>query len=434
MKDSDSKDIRFNKAADDLAQRLDAIIQTAIDGIITIDEKGTIESINPAALNLFGYTQKEVIGNNVSFLMPNPYRREHDSYLQNYISTGVRKIIGIGREVTGQRKDGTTFPVRLAVSETWLDDRRIFTGIVHDLTEVKRAEEEALQLNQMLEQKVIERTEELAQVVNRLLKTNVQLENEVQERKNIEEALLQVQKELTGSLEKEKQLNELKSRFVSMASHEFRTPLSTILSSVSLINRYIKEDQQPNREKHIDRIKSAVTNLTGILNDFLSLSKLEEGKILVQCDNFSIGAFCSSVKDELNGLLKPGQKVIFDIEDPDLMLFLDQRHLKNILFNLLSNAIKYSDEGKSIILKTYSKNHQVIFEVIDQGMGIPEEDQAHLFTRFFRAHNAINIQGTGLGLNIVKRYVDMFSGEIEFESALGKGSTFRVILPIIFSD
>ncbi|MEZ4981105.1 MAG: PAS domain S-box protein [Saprospiraceae bacterium] len=162
MKDSDSKDIRFNKAADDLAQRLDAIIQTAIDGIITIDERGIIESINPAALNLFGYTEKEVIGNNVSFLMPNPYQREHDSYLKNYINTGVRKIIGIGREVTGQKKDGTTFPVRLAVSETWLDDRRIFTGIVHDLTEVKKAEEEALQMNQMLEQKVIERTEELA--------------------------------------------------------------------------------------------------------------------------------------------------------------------------------------------------------------------------------------------------------------------------------
>ncbi|MEZ4950230.1 MAG: sensor histidine kinase [Saprospiraceae bacterium] len=126
--------------------------------------------------------------------------------------------------------------------------------------------------------------------------------------------------------------------------------------------------------------------------------------------------------------------MIFDLEDPDLMLYLDKRHLKNILFNLLSNAIKYSDEGKSIILKTYAKNHQVIFEVIDQGMGIPEEDQKHLFTRFFRAHNAINIQGTGLGLNIVKRYVDMFSGEIEFESASGKGSTFRVILPIIFTD
>lgn len=420
--------------SDDSTRRLDAIIKTAIDGIITIDEWGVIESINPAAVELFGYSEDEVLGQNVSTLMPNPYQREHDQYLKNYRETGVRKIIGIGREVTGMRKDGTTFPVRLAVSETWLDKRRIFTGIVHDLTEVKKAEEEAHILNQQLEQKVIERTEELAHVVNRLLKTNVQLENEVQERKNIENALLKAQKELTSSLEKEKQLNELKSRFVSMASHEFRTPLSTILSSVSLIGRYSKEEQQQNREKHIERIKSAVTNMTGILNDFLSLSKLEEGKMQMTAEQFTVGELCEDMKEEVHGLLKEGQNIRFEIANPALEMFLDKRHMKNILLNLMSNAIKYSGEGKNIFFRAWEKADIVTFEVEDQGIGIPEEDQEHLFTRFFRAHNAINIQGTGLGLNIVKRYVEMLSGNLAFESEEGKGSIFRVNVPVFFKE
>lgn len=420
--------------SDDSTRRLDAIIKTAIDGIITIDELGVIESINPAAVELFGYSEDEVLGQNVSTLMPNPYQREHDQYLKNYRETGVRKIIGIGREVTGMRKDGTTFPVRLAVSETWLDKRRIFTGIVHDLTEVKKAEEETHILNQQLEQKVIERTEELAHVVNRLLKTNVQLENEVQERKNIENALLKAQKELTSSLEKEKQLNELKSRFVSMASHEFRTPLSTILSSVSLIGRYSKEEQQQNREKHIERIKSAVTNMTGILNDFLSLSKLEEGKMQMTAEQFTVGELCEDMKEEVHGLLKEGQNIKFEIANPALEMFLDKRHMKNILLNLMSNAIKYSGEGKNIFFRAWEKADIVTFEVEDQGIGIPEEDQEHLFTRFFRAHNAINIQGTGLGLNIVKRYVEMLSGNLAFESEEGKGSIFRVNVPVFFKE
>jgi two-component system sensor kinase FixL len=434
MEENKSQESTNTDSTRDSKSRLDAIINTAIDGIITIDERGIIESINPAALKLFGYSEKEVLGKNVSFLMPNPYQKEHDKYLQNYMETGVRKIIGIGREVTGMRKDSSTFPVRLAVSETWLDKKRIFTGIVHDLTEVKKAEEEAHRLNQQLEQKVIERTEELAHVVNRLLKTNVQLENEVQERKNIEDALLKVQKELTGSLEKEKQLNELKSRFVSMASHEFRTPLSTILSSVSLIGRYIKEEQQPNREKHIDRIKSAVTNLTGILNDFLSLSKLEEGKMKMMAETCNLGDICQEVKDEVQGLLKTGQKLRFEVNNPDLELFLDRRHLKNILLNLLSNAIKYSEEGQNIFFRTWDKANMITFEVEDEGIGIPEEDQEHLFSRFFRAHNAINIQGTGLGLNIVKRYVEMLSGSLAFESEEGKGSTFRVTVPVVYNE
>jgi PAS domain S-box-containing protein len=418
----------------DAALRLNAIIDTAIDGIVTIDEQGIIETVNPAAASLFGYLPDELIGQNIKILMPSPYRQQHDGYIDRYKNTQEARIIGIGREVPGMRKDGTTFPMRLAVSEVFLENKRIFTGIVHDLTEVKKAEEQIRKLNEELEEKVIERTEELASVVNKLLNTNKKLQHEIQERKSAETALRESAKEIQKALEKEKELSELKSRFVSMASHEFRTPLSTILSSISLLSRYKETHQQEKRDKHINRIKSAVRNLNGILNDFLSLSKLEEGKIENQPFEFKLDELCPEVIDEIQGLLKDGQKITHEGLDETLRVNWDKRLVKNILFNLLSNAIKYSEEGKEILLKERLRNGYLLIDIIDQGIGIPEADQSYLFTRFFRAANAMNIQGTGLGLNIVKRYIDLVGGSITFESQLNKGTTFTVCLPLHHAD
>lgn len=430
MLNSDQKISKPAEGWADSVSRLNAIIQTAIDGIIIIDERGTIESVNPAAAKLFMYDAKELEGKNITVLMPSPYREEHDGYLSNYHKTGERRIIGIGREVTGLKKNDVEFPIRLAVSEMWLGEQRFYTGIVHDLTDVKAAEAEIRRLNLELEEKVAERTEELAQVVNRLLTINKQFENEIAERKKLTEALLLAQEELKAALEKERELNELKTRFVSMASHEFRTPLSTILSSVSLIGRYEQTEQQPQRDKHIEKIKSSVNNLTGILNDFLSLSKLEEGRVDCQPVEFELHQFCGEMIEEIKGLLKPGQQIFYQLPPHEVVVFLDKRHLKNILFNLVTNAIKYSDNGKPIYCSAVIFGDRFEIQVRDEGMGIPEEDQPHLFTRFFRANNAINIQGTGLGLNIVRRYVELMKGKIEFSSQLGAGSSFTIRLPI----
>lgn len=414
----------------DASLRLQTIIETAIDGIITIDEKGIIETVNPAAANLFGYLPEELIGKNIRILMPSPYRQQHDDYIERYKATGEARIIGIGREVPGMRKDGSIFPMRLAVSEVFLENKRVFTGICHDLSDVKKAEEKIRKLNEELEEKVIERTEELASVVNKLLNTNKKLQYEVQERKSAETALRESAKEIQKALEKEKELSELKSRFVSMASHEFRTPLSTILSSISLLSRYTESSQQEKRDKHIQRIKSAVRNLTGILNDFLSLSKLEEGKIENQPFEFELQELCPEVIDEIQGLLKDGQEIIHEGIHTPMAVHWDKRLVKNILFNLLSNAIKYSDEGKKIFLKERLEGDYLLIDITDQGIGIPEADQVYLFTRFFRAANAMNIQGTGLGLNIVKRYIDLVGGSITFDSQLNVGTTFTVCLPL----
>lgn len=415
----------------EVALRLQAIIETAIDGIILIDAFGIVESINPAAATLFGYAEQEVIGKNISMLMPSPYNEQHDDYIDRYKKTGKAKIIGIGREVSGLRKDGTIFPMRLAVSEVQLENRIVFTGIIHDLSAVKQAHEKIHRLNEELESKVITRTEELASVVNKLLNTNKRLQYEVQERIAAEEALRKSEEEVRIALENEKELSELKSRFVSMASHEFRTPLSTILSSVSLIGRYTTTEQQDKREKHINRIKSAVQNLTGILNDFLSLSRLEEGKVSNKPTAFDLQLFCTEIIEELQGVLKPGQKIIKDFPKEAIQVFLDERLLKNVLFNLLSNAIKYSGEDRPIYFEiTQELPNTLCLCIKDEGIGIPEKDIPHLFSRFFRATNATNIQGTGLGLNIVKRYVELMKGKIRFESQEGKGSSFWIDLPL----
>ena len=407
--------------------RLKAVIETAIDGILTIDAHGIIETMNPAAAKLFGYDPDKVIGNNIKMLMPDPDKTRHDEYLQRYHETKEPRIIGIGREVNGQRKDGSIFPFRLAVSEVILNDRVIFTGIIHDLSKVKRAEEEITVLNKKLEQKVVDRTNELEKTVNKLLSTNSRLNTEISERQEAENKLKLRETELKDALSKEKELNELKSRFVSMASHEFRTPLTSILSSAAIIGKYDQSHQQENREKHIKRIKSAVTNLTGILNDFLSLSKLEEGLVELQLQKLNLDHLCQEVIIATEGLRKGKQNIIHTVHGDDPQIIVDERILKNILFNLISNAIKYSD--KDIQCHLYFEKNNFTIKIVDQGIGIPLEDQKYLFSRFFRAGNVTNIQGTGLGLSIVQEYVEILNGEISFESVHEKGTTFTVSIP-----
>ncbi|WP_353481110.1 PAS domain-containing sensor histidine kinase [Haliscomenobacter sp.] len=412
------------------ALRLKAIIKTATDGIIIIDDTGIIELVNEAAGRLFGYEELELVGQNINVLMPNPHHDAHDSYIQNYIQTGIRKIIGIGRDVMGLRKNGDTFPLRLSISEVQLPERVVFTGILHDLTAQKAAEAQIKALNQHLEEEVNRRTEELAATINQLLNSNTKLEFEIQERKVAEATLRKNELDLRKAIEKERELNTLKSRFVSMASHEFRTPLSTILSSADLLEMYTAEEQQDKRLKHTTRIKSAVNNLISILNDFLSLSKLEEGKIEISPVEFNLEGFCEEVMDDVQALLKPGQVFQHHGLRSDTVIFLDKKMLKNILINLFSNAIKYSEPGKPIDCFVEIKNHELWVSIQDHGIGIPEEEQQHLFTRFFRAHNAENIPGTGLGLNIVKRYIELMNGRINFESILGEGTTFHVHIPL----
>ncbi len=237
------------------------------------------------------------------------------------------------------------------------------------------------------------------------------------------------------SLEKEKHLNELTSLIVSIASHEFRTPLGTIISSTELIEKYIRNTNEVDliREKsnkHLLRIKSSVDHLVEILNSFISLEKLEQGKIEVKPTLFNIVLFSEDLIDEINSSLKKEQKVTYKHIGNNTGVFLDQQMMKNVIVNLLSNASKYSPEGTSIEYTTTLDGTGLTINVTDHGMGIPDGDQAHLFENFFRAKNAVNVRGTGLGLNIVKRYTDLMKGNINFTSKEGEGTTFVINIPL----
>ncbi len=236
--------------------------------------------------------------------------------------------------------------------------------------------------------------------------------------------------EMQHNLNQEIKLNEMKSRFVSMASHEFRTPLSTIVSSATLIGKYKNEDQQAKREKHIDRIKRSVSNLTAILNDFLSLEKLESGMLKMNPVEVNMPVFIEELIEEFAVIMTENQTLKHNIDlDHDIIL-IDPVILKNCCLNLLSNASKYSGSDGEIALLISSNKNQLNISVKDTGIGIPEDEQALLFSRFFRAKNVTNIQGTGLGLNIVKRYIELMKGKISFKSKLEEGTEFQISVPV----
>jgi signal transduction histidine kinase len=271
-----------------------------------------------------------------------------------------------------------------------------YLAIRADITERKLAEEEILKLNEELENKVTERT-----------------------------------CQLTDALEREHSMGEMKSRFVSIASHEFRTPLSAVLSSIALIERYVQMGETDKVNKHSKRIRSSVSQLTGILDDFLSLGKLDEGRVEVNRENINLSELFEEIQTELTPILKEGQQIVPEHPTANEDFSIDKRILRNITFNLISNASKYSDPGKSIYLSWRQSDEGLELSVQDEGIGIPEEEQKHLFEQFFRASNATSIQGTGLGLNIVKRYVDLLGGTISFVSEFGKGTKFTTSIPAV---
>ena len=389
----------------DSAKLLEAIIENAIDGIITIDNRGIVESINPAASTLFGYSPQEVVGNNISMLIPEPDKSRHDDYIDRYKRTGEKKIIGIGREVNGLKKDGSTFPFRLAVSEVHYKDKSIFTGFIHDLTKERAAEDELRRHADELEEKVRERTKDLIKLVS---------------------ALEKAKSDVSISLEKEKELNQMKSRFVSMASHEFRTPLSSVQLSASLIEKYAERPDLPNIMKHTNRIRGAVQLLNNILNDFLSLEKLEAGRVMVNKSDINLVQLAEEITEDMQMICKKNQHIVYQHTGAVGNFYLDPHLIKSSAINLISNAIKYSGENTFIEFTTEITEDVCIICIKDNGIGIPIEDQKSLFEPFFRAHNTGNIPGTGLGLNIVRRYVELMDGTLEYHSAINQGAMFKM--------
>jgi PAS domain S-box-containing protein len=398
------------------------IFHSMSEGIVMVDEQGIIVAANPVAEAVFGYEKDGLAGVRLEDLLPERYRGRHVNFRKGFYTHPEPRRMGFGRDLTAIRRDGREFPVEISLSFTKVAGKLLVMAFVSDITErkkseeaLKRSEEQLIVYAAELEKKVQSRTEALHKTIH-------ELELEVFERKKAEE-------EARKSLERERELNDLKTKFVSVASHEFRTPLSAVLSSAALISQYNARGEREKLDKHVQRIKSSVNHLTTILNDFLSLGKLEEGVLDVVQDVINVKEFTEGVREELTPTLKSGQRLITRYDRDVIEIISDSRILRNILFNLVSNASKYSPVDKEIVIAFASTGENFTFSVIDQGIGIPLDDQRHLFERFFRASNAGNEQGTGLGLNIVKRYVELLGGTITCRSKYLHGSTFEVIVP-----
>lgn len=522
-------------------------LEAAGNGVIIVDAQQPDLPIlysNRAFSLITGYQPSEVLGENCRFLQKDDHDQEGIRTLAIAIQNGKPcKVV-----LRNYRKDGTLFWNELTITPLYNEKQQLthFIGVQNDITEIQNTKAQLETYADKLESKVAERTKEIEATVQKLIQTNLSLEDQVQvtkiaedkakrsqvlfaaiarnfpkglivvfntdfelvyvegeelKRANLEKTDFEgkhidditffsknqvkrikqnilktvkgdnlsfelefqtdcyalnakplrsdgddivwalfvfnniteqknVREELTTTLKAAEELIGLKSRFISMASHEFRTPLSAILSSAILIGKQNEPGKEERREKHVARIRTHVKHLVVILNDFLSLSKLEEGRVKSKPQHLELIQFCKIIVDEMELTKKEGQAIILKYTEAEIPVFLDPKLLNHILVNLLSNALKYSEAGQEIKFELKEIQEHIIFEITDNGMGIPKAEQGNLFERFFRAENAINIEGTGLGLHIVKQYSELMHGAVSFKSKRGKGSTFTVKLPL----
>ena len=361
--------------------RTRAIVNNLLDAIITIDAMGLIETFNPAAENIFGYLREEVIGRNVKMLMPDPYHSEHDTYLHNYRSTEISRIIGMGREVSGRRKDGSTFPMDLSVNRIEDEETFMFAGIIRDITDRKEAGEKLL-----------------------LAKTEAE------------------------------KANRAKSEFLANMSHEIRTPMNAVLGFSDLLTGIITDKRQKN---YLNAIRAAGKSLLIIINDILDLSKIEAGRLELKYEFVNP----ATILEEIRQIFRPKfaeKRLSFQIQtDQDLpsALLIDETRIRQILFNLVGNAVKFTETGGVTLTAQYTQTdaetHTGTFKVsvADTGIGIPKKDQTIIFESFRQqdGQSTKKYGGTGLGLTITKRLTEMMNGHISMQSTVGVGSVFEIV-------
>lgn len=389
--------------------------QSISEGIVIVNENQIIVASNAATENMFGYKGGELVNQSLNILIPMEYHHSHHKQVSEFLYNTNSRQMGHGRDLYGRRKDGTTFPVEAGLNPFEINDVRYVMALVTDISVRKKQELEVITLNSELEQRIQERTEELQ-------KSILNLQGEVAKRKEAENKIIE-------SLRKERELNDLKTKFLSLVSHEFKTPLSGILTSATLLKKYTEANQQPQREKHVDTITNKVKFLNNILSDFLSVERLETGKETYKFNTFPLSKVLNEVVYNANMNLKEGQKINYPSNVDEIVVCFDEKILELSITNLLNNAIKYSPEHKTIDISVQSNPGNLCIKIVDQGIGIPEKEQKFIFNRYFRAENALLNQGTGIGLNIVYSHLKNLEGSVEFESVENQGSTFTICIP-----
>jgi PAS domain S-box-containing protein len=388
------------------------LFDNANSGIIVVNTNGTIEAANKYIFRTFGYNKKELLHKTLETLIPERLRENHKNLWVEFSKDPVNVAIDLEKNLQCVKKNGTEFNVEMSLGFYKCKSETYFVAFVIDPVKRKKQKETISLLNGEPGPEAIERTRS----VNASL---FQLSRQMRESERKHKELLKV-------LEKEKELNALKSSFVSVASHEFRTPLSGILASTYLLSKYTKENEQEQRDKHIKRILSSVNLLNEVLGEFLSVDKIEQGNFQPNLTVFDLGAAATEIIQNMQHMLKAGQRISFRHDRQTGIAYMDQSMLNHILTNLLSNAIKYSPEESNINLAIEQKEETLTINVKDYGIGIPKKEQENLYKRFFRSSNVAQIQGTGLGLNIVKKYVDILNGTIDCISEENKGTEFII--------
>ena len=400
------------------------LFEAVSEGVIVVDATQKIVAANASAESMFGYQKGSLINESLQILIPSKYHPNHGSHFKDFIKKSSRRKMGQGRDLYGITKNKKEFPLEVGLNPFNMNGKTYIMALVVDISVRKETEKEIEILNSQLEKKINERTSELNNKIIQLKELNLNFEEEIKKR-------VIVEKKLKVALKKEIELNDLKTKFLSLVSHEFKTPLSGILTSTILLEKYKLSEQQDKRDKHLKTITNKVHYLNNILNDFLSIERLDSGKINYKFTTFNLSKVINEVIYNSNMLLKSGQRINIPQNIDEYNLHQDEKILELSLSNLLHNAIKYSPENTSIDFEINRKGKNIIFKVIDHGIGIPDRDQKHLFNRYFRAENVLTYPGTGIGLNIAKVHLKSLGGKIKFTSEENKGSTFIIKLPII---
>jgi PAS domain S-box-containing protein len=390
------------------------------DAVITTDSQGLVTFMNPVAEALTCWKQEEVLGSNLSqvFQTINEITRE---VVESPVALALREgaTVGLENHTLLITKDGTEIPIDDSAAPIRNEDGSIIGAVLvfHDVTEQQ-------QIKAILQKTNEELAEKVAESITQLKTVNEQLRAEIDRRQQLESEMLL-------ALEKERELNELKSRIVATISHEYRTPLTTILSSTELLEQYGANWTEDRKRKHFQRIQASVKYLTELVNDVLFINEAEVGSLKFEPAPLNIEQVIRELVEEFQ-LEDAGKHIItLECQEASTNALLDKNLLQSMLRNLLSNAIKYSPEGSQVRLELIFEESKVIFRISDQGIGIPSSDQVHLFNAFFRGSNVGTIPGVGLGLVIAKETVDLHRGEIVVNSEVGVGTTFTVALPLV---
>lgn len=413
-------EIETYKVSLEESERLhDTIVNNSLDGTLILDEDCIITYANTEIYNFLGFKEENFINKNFLDFITDPYKDEF-----NNISKKILKnVLGIQRfeiDVLDHNNKVINLLGTGSISKDGSNHNIILQLL--DISDIKAAELRQKQINIELEEKVDQRTAQLQSTMQ-------DLESEIKIRKAAEVELLKAKEEAQKAFEKEKELNSLKTRFISMISHEYRTPLTVILTSSYLIEQFYQGDREEDFKKFLSKIRTSVNGMTQLLEDVLAIGKSESERSKIFVEEFDIIDFVNDILDEIRVVDKSKHKFELSYSILHANLYSDKRALKHIIQNLMTNACKYSPDADKVDISISEEDEKVIIAVQDYGIGIPKEDQKQLFETFHRASNVGAIQGTGLGLSIVKKSVDSIKGKIELESEPGEGSKFILTLP-----